>query len=318
MLKKILSIILIGLFGFNSTVFAVDKGKNDPSLLTVRHFIQFNNIILMLFLIIFSTSVLAKVCVDDPRMFAIKTVLEQAELGKAYKPIKLTPTTFLMLTPPIRQALGDNIVVYNDQCIPQQIFKGQLPRKIEIPYEDLSYALHMALIQNDVKTANVIFNSFISAPKEPREIVMMLTPLEWHTSAIEKLYSLGMIDKRGMDELPYSSSKLCNSKLSRLSQLELFSALGGKASKQDLVVYKLSSQGITLYGRNFSARTKNFLVYDSDNECTPYSVTRVLSNLKTAMFDIQEEGGYGYKASDFFAKYDQAKKAKQTTYPGAN
>ena len=119
-----------------------------------------------------SSHAFAKVCLDDPRMFTIKTVLEQAENGMAYKPMKLTPTTFLMLTPPTRKALGDNIVVYNDQCIPQQIFKGQLPRKIQLPYEDLSYALHMSLIQNDLETANVIFNSFVSAPKTPSELII--------------------------------------------------------------------------------------------------------------------------------------------------
>ena len=126
---------------------------------------MFHKIILITLSVLLSSHAFAKVCLDDPRMFTIKTVLEQAENGMAYKPMKLTPTTFLMLTPPTRKALGDNIVVYNDQCIPQQIFKGQLPRKIQLPYEDLSYALHMSLIQNDLETANVIFNSFVSAPK---------------------------------------------------------------------------------------------------------------------------------------------------------
>lgn len=281
---------------------------------------MFKIIILIALSIMFSNSAFAKTCVDDPRMFTIKSVLEQAASGANYKPMKLTPTTFLMLTPPTREALGDNIVVYNEECIPQQIFKGQLPRKIEMPYEDLSYALHMSLIQNDTKTANVIFNSFVSTPKEPSEIVMMLSPLGWHGKAIDNLYKQGMVEKRGMENLGSTSdNKLCNSTISRLSHLELFSALGGKATKQDLVMFDLDSHQIYLYARNFSAETRNDVATDITNEvlCVPYNIKRVLSNLKTAMFDLQEVSSPNGNERTF-KKYDQVKRANQTTSSSGN
>ncbi|WP_159816870.1 hypothetical protein [Colwellia sp. 20A7] len=270
--------------------------------------------ILITLSLMLSNSVYAKICMDDPRMFTIKTILEQATDGTSYKPMKLTPTTFLMLTPPTRKALGDNIVVYNDECIPQQIFKGQLPRKIEMPYEDLSYALHMSLIQNDAKTANVIFNSFVSAPKTASEIVPMIYALEWHNKAIENLYSQGMLEKRGMSYLGTNANKkrLCESTLSHLTHLELFTALGGKTTEQDITTVELESTHISLQARNSSVYTERFQTMDKSEEvtCNPYNVNRILSSIKTANIDLQEVRLLQYSPG-FFKDYDKMKKAKQ-------
>ena len=58
-------------------------------------------------LLLLSTQAMASVCVDDPRMFTIKTVIEQMEAGQDVPALKLTPLTFLSLTPVVREALGE-------------------------------------------------------------------------------------------------------------------------------------------------------------------------------------------------------------------
>jgi hypothetical protein len=274
-----------------------------------------NKILLITFLASFSSSVFANVCMDDPRMFTIKTVLTQAANGTPYKPLKLTPETFLKLTPATRQALGDNITVYNEQCIPQEIFKGQLPSKIEMPYEDLAYALHMSMIQNDLKTAKVITNSFISGPKTPDEIVRMITPLAWHDSAINHLYSQGLLEKRSMINTGTSSNtKLCNATLSELTHLELFSALGGKASETDLVTYVMSSRDMRISSRDSYVDTTGFRKPDNteSTECIPYNINRILSNLKISGIETQDAGSNSY-IENAFKQYDQAIKQKGST-----
>jgi hypothetical protein len=274
-----------------------------------------NKILLIPFLASFSSSVFANVCMDDPRMFTIKTVLTQAANGTPYKPLKLTPETFLKLTPATRQALGDNITVYNEQCIPQEIFKGQLPSKIEMPYEDLAYALHMSMIQNDLKTANVITNSFISGPKTPSEIVRMITPLAWHDSAINHLYDQGLLEKRSMVRTIHDNEiKLCNATLSDLSHLELFSALGGKANETDLVTYTLRPYLFKFWARNSSASTENTKKFDNTEatDCNPYNTSRILSNLKTTGIEIQEVSDRS-ESGRAFKQYDLGIKQKEST-----
>ena len=265
----------------------------------------FHKIILIMLSVLLSSHAFAKVCLDDPRMFTIKTVLEQAENGMEYKPMKLTPTTFLMLTPPTRKALGDNIVVYNDQCIPQQIFKGQLPRKIQLPYEDLSYALHMSLIQNDLETANIIFNSFVSAPKTPSELITMIRSLAWHSNAVEHLYSQGMLEKRGMEYWGSleSNRKLCNSTVSLVTHLELFAALGGKANKTDLIVSRYNNNSMRFYARHSEIRTRSERDRTDELNCSAFNSRRLQSNLTTAGLEVQ-----GYSSpKEQFKVYDNAK-----------
>jgi hypothetical protein len=274
-----------------------------------------NKLLLITFLASFSSSVFANVCMDDPRMFTIKTVLEQAVNGTPYKPLKLTPETFLKLTPATRQALGDNITVYNEQCIPQEIFKGQLPSKIEMPYEDLAYALHMSMIQNDLKTANVITSSFISSSKTPSDIVRMITPLAWHDNATNHLYDQGLLQKRSMiNTYDDADIKLCNATLSDLTHLELFSALGGKANETDLVTYEFSSAHIDFEARNSNASTKTAKKFDNTEatDCIPYNTSRILSNLETNGIEIQEVTS-GSGSDRAFKQYDQAIKQKGST-----
>jgi hypothetical protein len=271
-----------------------------------------NKILLITFLVLMSSSVFANVCMDDPRMFTIKTVLTQAANGTPYTPLKLTPETFLKLTPSTRQALGDNITVYNEQCIPQEIYKGQLPSKIEMPYEDLSYALHMSMIQNDLKAANVITNSFISAPKTPSELVRMVTPLAWHDNAINHLYDQGVLQKRGMINTDYGESrKLCNAMLSELTHLELFTSLGGKANETDLVNYDIDDYRIDIWSRNSKSSTRKSTRRDNTETeyCIPYNTPRILSNLKTAGVEIQEVSDSN-GSKNAFKEYDLVLKQK--------
>ena len=146
-------------------------------------------------LLLLSTQAMASVCVDDPRMFTIKTVIEQMEAGQDVPALKLTPLTFLSLTPVVREALGDNITVYNEKCVPVQVYKQTLPKPVVVPFENLLTAFKSTVYQDDQQASLAILANFTAAPKSASEIHDLIAPLSWQSRHLDKLYQWGVFDK---------------------------------------------------------------------------------------------------------------------------
>jgi len=184
----------------------------------------------------------ASVCRDDPRMFTIKTVLDDMEAGKQVEPIKLTQLTFLELTENVRNKLGDNIRVYDSNCIPTQIYEGKLAKPFYLPFAALEQGLHTAALRGDKKTIEAIFQQFRAEPKSTADIIYMARPITWTEDAAELLYQTGKMEKMGLPSIfNADEQRICKKVLSPITQVELFAKLGGKAiEKEDVISYSHS------------------------------------------------------------------------------
>ena len=137
-------------------------------------------------------------------------------------------------------------------------------------------------------------------------MITMIHSLAWHSNAVEHLYSQGMLEKRSMGyyyKRNESIRKLCTSTLSLISHLELFAALGGKATKTDLIIWGDRTTSLFFYARYANIRTASERDRTDETDCSAFNKFRLLSNLKTAGLDV-----HGHRNQDEqFKVYDNAK-----------
>ena len=107
----------------------------------------------------------AELCKDDPRMYLLGTIIEKIRAGEEVKPLKLTASSYLALTPNAREALGNRIVVLDTECRPVQTVDGLPATRIAIPFEVHMDALRDALAQGDVDRARAVSRYFKSEAK---------------------------------------------------------------------------------------------------------------------------------------------------------
>lgn len=213
-------------------------------------------LLLIPLLAIMSTSVSAKVCKDDPRLYTIKTVIEKMDAGEIVKPIKLTPQTFLDMPHLVRNKLGDNIRVYDNACVPNQVYQGTLPKSIEMPFHALENSLQKALMRNDKKMADVIVNQFIAEPITTHESLSLISALPWVNSAISNLYKNNYLEKVSQHNY---SRKECLSIKAKPTLLEIYALLNGKVSDNILT-------GFSGYQEYFKVGTINGSSYLNTGE----------------------------------------------------
>lgn len=238
------------------------------------------------------TSQAANVCRDDPRMFTIKTVLDDMEAGKPVEPMKLTPLTFLELTENVRKKLGDNIRVYDNNCIPTQIYEGQVAKPIYLPFGALEQGLHTAAMRGDKKTLDAIFQQFRAEPKSAYDIVQMARPITWTKETTDFLYQVGKMEKTGLESFDgYDEAKACGGVLSPITQVELFSKLGGKANNRDDILfytYRTGKEyGYSTISKEHIEHTLDILFIGSDNyRCSSFSYSRTTNAMARTGLNI--------------------------------
>lgn len=253
-------------------------------------------------LLIGTTTAFANVCKDDPRMFTIKTVLDKVEAGEAVEPMKLTPQTFLELTDNVRAALGDNIRVYNESCVPVQVFEGKIAKPILIPYPLLEDSLHRAALRGDDNMISLIFQQFRPEPVLPEEAVSYTRALTWSPDAIESLYRTGLAERVAVGTNNEHSTKYCATIEAPVSQLALFVNLGGRLkAPSDLIAGSKyadwffmtpSGTAMAFYDKAYAKR----LSENVDN-CYPMSIPRIINSLTAAGF-IMYEYEYTFRDKD--------------------
>lgn len=258
----------------------------------------------------------ANVCKDDPRMFTIKTVLDKMDAGEAVDPLKLTPQTFLELTDNVREKLGDNIRVYNESCVPVQVFEGQIAKPIVMPYSTLEDSLHRAALRGDDKMVNLIFQQFRPTPVEDKELIGYVRPLTWTQDAIETLYRTGLMERVAVGTSNSHNTAFCSTIESPVSQLSLFASLGGKLNAPaDLIVGSKHGDNwfMDTSGAAFSATPSvTFIKTTSDDpkSCAPISVPRLLNSFAKAGFSLLEYNKIFRDKDDALREYQRTQLAE--------
>lgn len=266
MLKKTLSLTFLGLFGFSSTAFADEECKNDPRLFTVGH------------------------------------VISQIKAGQKVKPIKMNASTFLNLTEPVREGLGDNIMVYNDECIPAQIYGKKLALKVSVPFEELLLAVEWAFIRNDTKAVQALINQFRPTPKTTAQIISMTGPVIWSEKTQNAAFKFGWLRAAPSilttnDNEPKRKSAKCFELRAIPSVVEIFAKLGGTASDSTLVSYT-PREYATMYqllstdNQYPSTYSGEFTHPTSGNSCSVTNAHSVLAALQITGIKMTKNGSY--------------------------
>lgn len=233
-------------------------------------------------------------CEDDPRMHSFATFLADAKQGPV-EPMALTPETFLNLTPAVREVLGDNIVVLDQQCGHVQVFSGQVPARLSVPFPVLYSAFYDAVLRGDTVTQRVVLEGFKAEPMEPLKVMNLVQRASSDAEVMAKLSSalgIGLHTGRGVN-----GSGTCGKGTAKappaISLLDIYVRFGGMASTNDawVAISNDSNSQMT------DVETGSILEGISPKSCEVLDPIAVLSSLRTAgIIAIQ---GSSYDAHKF-------------------
>ena len=202
-------------------------------------------IIGLLLSLLFSSNLLAATCSDDPRLYVMRTVMDDLAAGKAIPPLKLMPMTYLNLNGNLRKKLADNIVVMNEQCVPVQVVDGQLPTRANLTYEDLLYGLFSALSAEDDAAVNIIMSSFQAAPRSTQDIFYLIRELDWPAQHLARAINLGVLTLPRL----HDDDKDCSKQTAAVTHVDLYQRLGGQSYDKDYIIQQR-------YDNNYVSRQK--------------------------------------------------------------
>lgn len=125
-------------------------------------------------------------CNDDPRLYSIGSFLEEQGQGSA-APLELTAETYLQLTPTAREAIGDNLVLFDVNCKPMQVFKGEPAMRVELPFPLIYNAFYDSVLRGDTVTQGVILRSFKAAPVDAMEFMSLMSAISIEPALANRL-----------------------------------------------------------------------------------------------------------------------------------
>lgn len=137
-------------------------------------------------LCLFASSQAVASCKDDPRLYSIGSFLEEQRQGSA-APLELTAETFLQLTPTVREAIGDNLVIFDSNCKPMQVFRGEPAVRVEVSFPLIYHAFYDAVLRRDTTTQQVILRSFKPTPVDAMEFMSLLSPISIEPAIANRL-----------------------------------------------------------------------------------------------------------------------------------
>lgn len=231
----------------------------------------------------------AKLCRDDPRMYAIQSVINKLDAGEQIKPLKLTADTFLALTPDVRAKLQDNIKVYDGNCIGYQVYKGKPPVAIKIPFESQLHFFTQALARGDEKSVRLAIDFFAPEASSIHQIIQMVAPLDMAPPAMKQLSSMKLLPLVGMGYAQDSNparEAVCNKTVANNSLLDIYVLFGGKAvANQKSLAIVAGNEKIGLFSGSHNFNRIGGIEVNKMN-CNPYNVRQVAAQLKRAAADI--------------------------------
>jgi hypothetical protein len=233
----------------------------------------------LLLSILFSGNLLAAICSDDPRLYVMRSVIDDLAAGKTVPPLKLMPMTYLNLNSNLRKKLGDNILVMNQQCVPVQVVDGHLPTRAIVSYEDLLYGLFSATSAQDDEAVNIILNSFQAAPRSTQDIFYLIRELEWPAQQLEVAQKLGVLPLPKL----HNNHESCKNQVGLITHVELYERLGGKSSDGDYIYRHLNRYGDNnYYSRQLNSKKSHTHISDNNfiiNGCQRHEFYRIADSL---------------------------------------
>jgi hypothetical protein len=286
---------------------------------------MFNKILSLAFVSILGAASPAQAqteCKNDARLYAIGHVIAQIKAGETIKPLQMNASTFMNLTPNVRNALGDNITVFNDQCIPVQIYEQKLASKVSVPFEELLLAVEWAFIRNDIKTVTALLSQFRATPKTTSELMSLTGPITWSDKTQDAAFKFGWlraastIYTRSYTEKPVEESK-CHELRAIPTLIELFAKLGGTASDDKLISYiatgKSTSYQMLSTDNQYQHTYSGEVVHPkSGKSCSATNVNSVLAALQSTGIRMTKNGT-DYPANPH--DYKHMKTWLDTAYP---
>lgn len=105
----------------------------------------------------------ASQCPEDARLAQLTGYMKTNDL-KTVDPLNLSVPTYLALPSSVRNAWGDNVVIFDDACEKTPVSGGMPERKIRADFEVLFHAFYNAAIRKDQGTNNLILSHFRAKP----------------------------------------------------------------------------------------------------------------------------------------------------------
>ena len=232
-----------------------------------------------------------KVCLDDPRLYTIGNVMNSIKAGEETLPLKLRAQTFLALTPEVRAILGDNILVFDANCTPYQVYNGKPPVKIEMPFELLTTYFKEALSRGDVISARASYQFFRAAPVSIHEAVGFTTKLNLSELEKKTLDALAVAPNVGYSYLtstgssnnPREHNSKCNSVRQPMNLLDLYALMGGRITGDKEFIIQTHGYSSTLVTKTRFIRGLEDTVFPKGNDTcwasNPQHTVGVLSAL---------------------------------------
>ncbi|SEQ34218.1 hypothetical protein SAMN05421693_12512 [Ectothiorhodospira magna] len=167
-------------------------------------------------------------CMDDERLYAIGDFLKSLDSGGVVQPLRLTPETYLNLTPGVRQRIGDHLVILDESCRPVQVFAGEPPVRIMMSFPVIYGAFVDAVLRGDTVTQNIVLRSFKAAPVTPAEFMSLLTVITENDLLTNQLSRAAGIPPHDTKFSGDSRGDGCNSSKMYLMFADLFVRFGGQ------------------------------------------------------------------------------------------
>jgi hypothetical protein len=234
----------------------------------------------------------ASACEDDARLYSIGSFIQETQTGNP-EPLKLTSRTFLNLTPKTREALGDRIVVFDKECRPMEVFKGELPVRVEAPFQLLYNAFFDSVLRGDQVTQQVILGGFIAEPLRSVELLGMITPATENQTISEQLATAANIAIHVSNRPAHSCvyGEKGSGSFSAVMLLDVFARFGGKTSDEDSWAASFSASRDEVVD---VATSTSFQIVRRERGCLPFEHSATRSSLASVGITVVEAQGGEY------------------------
>jgi hypothetical protein len=165
-------------------------------------------------------------CEDDPRMARISDFVT-AKMEGDVEPMQLTSETFFNLTPVVRDALGEDILLLDDDCETHQVLNGVPATRLEVPFAEFYNGFYDAVARNDSKSTEIILTSFRPAPLDLMALMPLFTSISAPSKIEEKMMKILSVTGLSTNDIPASNCKV-EEEQHYLTLAEIFVASGGR------------------------------------------------------------------------------------------
>lgn len=166
-------------------------------------------------------------CQDDERMYSIGNFLEAQRSGDA-PPLQLTAETYLQLTPTAREAIGDNLNIFDANCKPMQVFQGEPPARVELPFPLIYNAFYDAVLRGDTQTQGVVLRSFRAAPVDAMEFLSLFSPIPVDVNVARQLAGAANIQISHSKHGAMQDVNCESTDPQYITYVDIFNRLGGR------------------------------------------------------------------------------------------